>query len=119
MKTWKLVSGILSLVFTVIILFQSCAAGIVGAVEKSESVGGSAGFMVSLFMVAGGITSIATRNSEGNGGNKALIVIFGLAALIAITMNGIYKDLVVWGIWCAINAGLAFKDMRAKKALIK
>lgn len=116
MKTWKLVSGILSLVFTVIILFQSCAAGIVGAVEKSSSSGGSAGVLVSLCMIAGGITSIATRNSEGNGGNKALIAIFGLAALMAFTMNGIFKDLIVWGLWCAINAGLAFKDMLGKKA---
>lgn len=119
MKTWKLVSGILSLVFTLLILLQSCAAGIVGAVEKTESVGGSAGVMVSLFMIAGGITSIATRNSEGNGGNKALITLFGFAALIAFTMNGVFSDLIVWGIWCVVNAGLAFKDMRNKKALVK
>lgn len=115
MKTWKLVAGIISCIATIIVLFQSCAAGIVGAVEKSESVGGSAGFVVALLMLAGGITSIVTRNSETTGGDTALIVMFGLAALMGITMHGVYTDLIIWGIWCLINAGLAFKSKMDKK----
>lgn len=115
MRTWKLVAGILSCIATIMVLFQSCAAGIVGAVEKSESVGGGAGFMVALLMLTGGITSIATRNSEKTGGDTALIIIFGLAGLIGTTMSGIYKDLVIWGVWCLINAGLAFKSRMSKK----
>lgn len=114
MKTWKLVAGIISCVATVIVLFQSCAAGVVGAVQKSESVGGSAGFMVALLMLSGGITSIATRNSLSKGGDTALMVLFGLAGLIGLTMYGVYSDLIVWGIWCLINAGLAFKARLAK-----
>lgn len=114
MKTWKMVAGIISCVATVIVLFQSCAAGIVGAVEKSESVGGSAGFMVALLMLAGGITSIVTRNSQTTGGDTALVILFGLAGLIGTTMNGIYSDLIIWGIWCLINAGLAVKSKMDK-----
>lgn len=114
MSTWKLVSGILSCVATIMVLFQSCAAGLVGAVEKTSSSGGSAGFMVAILMLTGGITSIATRNSEKKGGDTALILIFGLAALIGTTMSGIYTDLIFWGVWCLINAGLAVKSRMSK-----
>lgn len=121
MSTWKLVSGIINIVLTVIVMFQSCAAGIGGALAemggRQESFAGSAGFLVGLLMMTGGITAIATRESKSNGGNKALIGIFGLATLICLaSMSGIYKDLIIWGIWCAVNAGMAFKDMRAKDA---
>lgn len=114
MKTWKLIAGIISCVATVVVLFQSCAAGIVGAVEKTESVGGSAGFMVALLMLSGGITSIVTRNSQGSGGDIALMILFGLAGVIGTTMHGVYSDLIIWGIWCLINAGLALKSKMSK-----
>ena len=119
MATWKLVSGIISIISTILVLFQSCFAGVGGALMEiggaKESFAGTAGTLVALLMMSGGITSIATRNSETNGGNKALIGLFGLATLICLaSMTGIYKDLIVWGIWCAINAGMAFKDMREK-----
>lgn len=35
MKTWKLVSGILSTVIFLVVIFQSCAAGIVDAIENA------------------------------------------------------------------------------------
>ena len=68
MKAWKLVSGILSIVLFVIVMFQSCA---------------------------GGIVSIATRSSEKKGGNIALIILFGLAAMSGFAGYGNYGDLVV------------------------
>ena len=114
MKTWKLVSGIISIVCFVFVMFQSCAAGLVNAIEDNGGVSGSAGFFVGIFMLVGGIISIATRKSEGKGGNIALIVVFGLAALIGIALHGNYKDLMIWGIWCLINAILAIVAMRKK-----
>ena len=32
MKTWKLVSGILSMILFIVVAFQSCAAGMVNAI---------------------------------------------------------------------------------------
>lgn len=107
MKSWKLVSGIISIVLFVFVMFQSCAAGLVNAVEANGGTSGSVGVFVGLLMLAGGIVSIATRSSEKNGGNIALIILFGLAALSGFTGYGNYGDLVIWSVWCLINAVLA------------
>ena len=107
MKTWKLVAGILSIVFCTIVLFQSCAVGIVNMLEESGDTGGSVGLFVALYMLAGGIISIATRGSTEKGGNIALIILFILAAIIAFSNAAVYKDLTVWAIWCLMNAGIA------------
>ncbi len=107
MKTWKLVAGILSIVLFVFVTFQSCAAGLSNALAENGEVSGSAGLMVAVFMLVGGIVSIATRASEKKGGNIALIIIFGLAALIGFSNYGSYSDLAIWSGWCLINAALA------------
>ena len=106
MKTWKLVSGILSVVFVVVVFLQSCAAGMVDAIEDEGGTGGGAGMIVGILMLAGGIISIATRKG-GKGGNIALIVIFGLAALLGFTMHGVYSDLEIFAGWCLICAIIA------------
>ena len=107
MKIWKLVAGILSIVLCLIVMLQSCAAGVANALEENGEVSGSAGFLVAIFMLAGGIVSIVTRKSVKKGGNIALIIIFGLAALIGFANYGSYSDLAIWSGWCLINAALA------------
>lgn len=111
MKIWKLVAGILSIIFFVIVAFQSCAAGVVNTLEENGEMSGSAGVFVAIFMLAGGIISVAVRNVRGNGGNIALFIVFGLAALIGFAGHGNYSDLVIWSVWCSINAALAFLSM--------
>ena len=103
MKVWKLVSGILSIILFVFVSFQSCAAGVSNALEANGEASGSAGIL----MLAGGIVSIATRKSLGKGGNIALIVLFGLAAIIGFAGYGSFSDLAIWAGWCLINAVLA------------
>ena len=107
MKTWKLVAGILSLVLFVLVAFQSCAAGMANALAENGEVSGSAGLIVAIMMLTGGIVSIATRKSPGKGGNIALIVLFGIAALIGFSYYGSFPDLAVWSGWCLINAVIA------------
>lgn len=106
MKTWKLVSGILSIVLCLFVLLQSCAAGTVNALEASGEVSGSAGLIVSIMMLAGGIVSIVTRKGT-KGGNIAIIILYGIAALCGFTMAGNFKDLNIWAFWCLICAVLA------------
>ena len=107
MKTWKLVSGILSMILFIVVAFQSCAAGMVNALEENGGSSGSVGLLVAILMLAGGIVSVATRKSQGKGGNIALIILFGLAALMGFTGYGNYSDLVIWAFLCLVNAILA------------
>ena len=86
LKTWKLVSGILSTVLFVFVAFQSCAAGLGNAIANNGESSGSGGIIVALLMLSGGIVSIATRNSKKNGGNISLIVLFGIAALVGFAI---------------------------------
>lgn len=110
MKTWKLVSGILSIVLCLLVLFQSCAAGTVNALEGSGEVSGSAGFIVAIMMLVGGIVSIVTREGS-KGGNIAIIILYGIASLIGFTMAGNFKDLNIWAFWCLICAVLAIVSL--------
>lgn len=64
MKTWKLVAGILSIILSVFVFFQSVLVGTANTMSANGEVGGSAGVFVSIFMLAGGIVSIAVRNSQ-------------------------------------------------------
>lgn len=115
MKTWKLVAGILSIILFVVVSFQSCAAGVVNAIENDGGTSGTVGVMVAILMLAGGIVSIASRKSSGKGGNIALIILFGLAALFGYAGHGNYSDLVIWATWCLINAVLAIISLVKRK----
>lgn len=114
MKTWKLVSGILSCVLFALVSFQSCAAGLSNSLEENGEMSGSAGIIVAILLLTGGIISIATRQSEGKGADIALIVVFGLAALFGFTMAGSFSDLRIWAFWCLVNAVLAVVRMAKK-----
>ena len=109
MKTWKLVSGIISIVLFAFVMFQSCAAGISNSLEANGESGGSAGVIVAIMLLAGGIVSIATRNGS-KGGNIALI--FALGALCGFTMAGSYADLNIWAFWCLICAVFAIVSLK-------
>lgn len=95
MRVWKLVSGILSIILFAVVMFQSCAAGVVNALEDNGGISGSVGVIVGILMLAGGIVSIATRNKTGKGHDIALIVLFGLAAVFGFAGYGNYSDLVI------------------------
>lgn len=114
MKNWKLVSGILSIVLCLFVLFQSCAAGLSNALQENGEVGGSAGVIVAIMLLAGGIVSIVTRKG-GKGGNIALIILYGIGALFGFTFAGSYGDLVIWAAWCLICAALAVVSLLKSK----
>lgn len=111
MKVWKLVAGILSIIMSVFVLFQSSLAGVANTLSDNGEVGGSAGLFVAILLLTGGIVSICVRNSMKKGGNIALIVIFGIASLLGFTFAGSYADLNVWAFWCLVNAVLAIVSL--------
>ena len=96
MKTLKLVLGILCIVLSVLVLLQSCAAGLSNTLSENGEVGGSAGALTAILMMAGGIVMIATR-SGGKGGSIAGFILYLLAGLLGCSLAGSYSDLKIWG----------------------
>lgn len=121
MKVTKLVVGILQIVISVFIVFQSMAVGFVHAVDNSKDAGGSAGMIASILFLATGIVYIATRKSKKLGGDIAGLVTMLLTWIIAISNAHDYSDLQVWG-WLAFIIGVSFftwhliVNKKAKKA---
>ena len=93
MKTWKLVSGIISIILSVFVVFQSMMAGLANALEESGQVSGSAGLVVSICMLCGGIVSIVSRKNNSKGTNIALLILFSLTTLTGFVLAGNYSDL--------------------------
>lgn len=102
MKTAKLVTGIICMVLTAFVLFQSCAAGLGNTLSQNGEASGTAGVLLAFLMLAGGIIQVATRNSTGKGGTIAALIVFLLAAVIGFTNAGSYSDLNIWAAWCLI-----------------
>lgn len=115
MKVWRLVSGILSIVFAVFVLGQSMLVSVGEAIAETETVDGSAGLLVAILMLAGGIVSIVVHKSYSKGSGIALLLIFGLAGLAGLGNSSVYGDLIVWGGWCLICAVLALLSMLRKR----
>ena len=80
MKTAKLIIGIISIVLTFLVLFQSCAAGLGDAMMDEGGTSGFSGLLVAILMLIGGIVAIAARNSRGGG----LCLIFAVIFLISV-----------------------------------
>ena len=95
MKTTRLILGIITIVLFVIILFQSCAAGIVNTVGKSSDAGGSAGIFVAFLSLIAGIIAVAARSSAG--GSMTAGAFYMITAITGISNSNVYKDLSVWG----------------------
>ena len=115
MKVAKLVTAIISFLFCGIVLFQSCATGVVNTLEESSDLGGSAGFIVAILLLAGAVVQIVTRASEKKGGAIACMVLFLIAAVLAFANAAVFKDLTVWGGWCVIMALLNLISLFLKK----
>ncbi|MGI5906490.1 MAG: hypothetical protein ACOX85_09580 [Candidatus Pararuminococcus gallinarum] len=102
MKTVKLIIGIISIVLFIIVMFQSCAAGIVEAIGDTGGNSGGAGIFVAFCLLIAGIVGVATRNSKGGGITAGIFYAFG--GIIGITNSGVYKDLIIWSILAFVFA---------------
>lgn len=95
MKTTKLVIGIISIILTFVILFQSCAATVGDALVNEGGTSGFVGAAVAVLILTAGIVAIAARNSRG--GSIFCIITYALAGVFGVTSHGIFQDLIVWG----------------------
>ena len=95
-----------------IISFQSCAVGFVNAVEDNkDDTSGAGGILVAFGLLIAGIVATVLWKKKSKGGDIALIVIYGLTALMGFSNQGTFSDLVIWSSWaliCAIMAVVAY-----------
>lgn len=111
MKHWKLISGILCCVLFMFVSFQSCAAGVVDAMENEGGISGASGLILSIFMLTGGIVSIVTRESTNKGAPISLIIIFLIATIFGYAGSSNFADLQIWATWCLINLIMAIVNL--------
>ena len=102
MKTAKLIIGIVSIVLSIIVFFQSCVVTVGDALLDGEGVSGPMGAFMGLVMLIGGIVAIATRNSRG--GAIFCAILYGLVGVIGLANIGSFADLVIWSGLCLIFA---------------
>lgn len=94
----RLILGIILLVLSFFIIFQSCATGVVNTMDNSSDAGGTAGFIVALLMIATGIVAICTRNAKSKAGPGVCTGLLVLAAILGFCNSAVYEDLVVWSV---------------------
>ena len=108
MKTWKLVSGILSIIFAAILFVE----GITGHMNilKSVRMSASLAILSAVFLITAGIVSIVVRKGKIGGGIAAIVlylcaVLFGIPASHGMQF---YDPLVfsAWSFVCAIIASI-------------
>jgi Ni,Fe-hydrogenase I cytochrome b subunit len=104
MKTTKLIIGIISIVLSAFIIFQSFAAGIGNAIAGSGETSGSSGLFLAVCMLIAGIVGIATRTGLAGGFVAAGFYLLG--GLIGIVNYGSFSDLLIWSILCFILAAV-------------
>ena len=118
MKTARLCIGIISMVLFLIIIFQSCAAGIGEALTGDESGSAGNGATVAWMMLIAGLVGLCTRKTVVGGYIAAAIYL--IAGIIGVTSTGIFADLIIWGvvalIFAVVFAAGGFLTAKANKA---
>lgn len=95
--TGKLVISIISIVLFMVVMLQSCAAGLSNAIENNGESSGTFGFLCAILLLIAGIVGIVVRK-KGLGANISVCVFYYLVFLFAATGAGTYSDLKVWGV---------------------
>lgn len=112
MKVWKLVSGILSIIMSIIIGLQSCSVIVAESLARNSRNAGGGGFWVGVFMLAFGIVGVSTSWSKGKGGSIAVMILslFGIIFALSSFSRG-FSDMAIWGTWCGIVGIVALVDL--------
>lgn len=92
MRTTKLIIGIFSIVLSIFITFQSLVAGLGNALMDNGEVSGTAGILVSILMLVGGIVVLVTQSRI----SIAPIIIFTISGILGLLLAGSYSDLYIW-----------------------
>ena len=109
----KIAVGIISLGLSIIVLLQSCAANVGGALGQNESlkVDAALGFLAAMGLLVGGALAFNLP--------RAAALVFALCGALVLAANtGAYGDLYVWGIVMVVIAPIVFFTGRRKKVKV-
>lgn len=114
----KKVIGVISVVLFIIVMLQSCAAGLGNAISNNGEVSGSAGVLLAFCMLIGGIILFLSKTNKGM--TITSIVFYLIGGLIGLANVGSYSDLKIWSILNLIFAGLlVFHLIKNKELYVK
>ena len=115
----RTVLGILSIILFVMVMFQSCAAGLGNALSDNGEVSGSAGFMCALNLLVAGLIVLVARKTVKKAPMIVAAVLMYLNLFYSQVMAGSYKDLVIWGFLSfAFGIVYLFSVLHTKKQFI-
>lgn len=77
-------------------------------------VGGSAGIIVAILLLTGGIISIATKKFYWKRRKYCLDSNICYSAFLGFALAGGYSDLKIWAGWCLINVIMAVLSIAKK-----
>jgi hypothetical protein len=107
----KIASGILSLLFGLIVMGQSFLVGIGGSIISDESMnqGGAVGLLVSLLLMVGGAFAFQVP--------KVALFFTGAASLFGLAAGAttVYSDMTAWGVVAIILTALNIINSRKPK----
>lgn len=107
LSTARMVIGIVMLVFSTLVIFQSCSAGLYNITTNSKNSDGIIGVLFAFFMIITGIVGIVTRNTKKWHVPYFIGLAMCLVGFSTSWYNGIFRDLKIYG-WVIMILGLVY-----------
>lgn len=101
----RTIIGILSLVAFIFVMFQSCAANVVNAMEANtaDASAGGGTLLAFILLIAGITTALGRDNAKAT---LVAAITYGVGAIIGFASLGTYSDLVFWSIIAVLFGAL-------------
>lgn len=101
----RTIIGILSLVAFIFVMFQSCAANVVNAMEANtaDASAGGGTLLAFILLIAGITTALGRDNTKAT---LVAAIMYGVGAIIGFASLGTYSDLVFWSIIAVLFGAL-------------
>lgn len=101
----RTIIGILSLIAFIFVMFQSCAANVVNAMEANtaDASAGGGTLLAFILLIAGITTALGRDNAKAT---LVAAITYGVGAIIGFASLGTYGDLVFWSIIAVLFGAL-------------
>lgn len=100
----KTVIGIISIVLSLLVGFQSCAVSLGNSMVESSDTSGFSGILLTMAMMIAGFLILLSKDKKGI--IITSIVFYVVGGLIGFTSKGDFGDLAIWSNASFIFAGL-------------